>query len=154
VGNDKKSETISAAYTYGMCNCLRWAPVGAHWPSCPAFNPADEFGRAVIASPVNSSFAEFVVATWSAETCTCEFCKTARKPRPSEEKERWNWAAEAAAWALSTVGTTITNCTNNMWVVAIDRASEFEPKRNHESVEDYRGRLGKLIKQGRFLRTL
>lgn len=54
----------------------------------------------------------------------------------------------AADAARRTVGTPITECSNRLWLRAIDLAVPYFPRRTHESEDDHRGRLGKMIRGG------
>lgn len=86
------------------------------------------------------------------ETCGCVFCEERRKPRPVDAsfETKWSWVVDAAELALRTVGTPITECTNQAWVLAIDLAAEVEPRRENETQEAHRSRLGTMIKRGKF----
>lgn len=145
---DEEEEPAAPTLQFRNCNCMRWYPLNAHWPSCPSFNPDDEYGRSSFALNVDPKLVQAIAAS----VCACVFCTEAKRPRPLHQTDQWNWMVASADLALTTVGTPITNCTNNIWCVAVDRVSEHEPKRPHESQEDWRGRLATLIKKGVFIR--
>lgn len=60
-------------------------------------------------------------------------------------------ASDLSRAAIRTVGLPITAETNQIWVMAIDMCCELEPAYPNESMENHRARVGRLIKEGRYL---